>query len=36
MNNLQSNIPEYDKRFINNADIKKMKNKQFDKNNKQL
>ena len=30
--NLQSNIPEYDKGFINEEDVKSMKNK-FDKNN---
>ena len=31
--NLQNNIPEYDKRFVNEEDIKKMKNKSYGKNN---
>ena len=31
INNLQSNIPEYDKQFINEEDIKNMKNRQFEK-----
>ena len=32
--NLQNNIPEYDKHFINENDVKYMKNKAFGKNNK--
>ena len=35
VNNLQSNIPEYDKQFINEEDVKNMKNKQLGKNNNQ-
>ena len=35
VNNLQSNIPEYDKQFINEDDVKNMKNKQLGKNNNQ-
>ena len=33
--NLQSNIPEYEKNFINEEDIKNMKNK-FEKNNNNI
>jgi len=32
--NLQNNIPEYDKHFINENDVKYMKNKAYGKNNK--